>query len=82
MSKQSEAKAAQNYVAKPVPMTCATCRSLSKDPFYYDEAGGQCQGVNPKESSGETTYFSNLRCDIGGFAVKMRGTCDFYSPAA
>lgn len=60
MSKQSDAKEKQGYVAKAVPRTCSMCARFTKD-------------TETKSSVwvGETyTVDSNLRCSIGGFAVK------------
>lgn len=65
MSKQSEAKEAQGYVAKPVPSTCSNCKHYTSEiterigmwnKVYYDE--------------------SDRRCGLGGFAVKKQATCN------
>lgn len=66
MSKQSEAKEAQGYVAKPVPKTCANCQH-----FKSDNVLSYVGHFDGKE------YFkeSNLRCGLGGFAVKKMATC-------
>ena len=64
MSKQSEAKARQRYVEKPIQSVCSNCEHFrsNKEPF---------DGV-----FGEWTRESNLRCTLGGFAVKKTATCD------
>lgn len=64
MSKQSEAKKQQNYNPKPDPAQCANCTQ-----FKSDQVG--TEGWDKK------TYYQekNMRCGIGGFAVRKRGTC-------
>ena len=66
MSKQSDAKKAQNYIQKLDPKVCANCCNLQLDkiPANY----------NPR-----VIVEKNLRCGIGMFAVKKMGTCDFFS---
>ena len=77
MSKQSDAKAKQNYCAKPVPQTCANCKHLSQNFYHYDGEYGRVEGKNPDtEKYARPTYSDNLRCGIGGFAVKKSATCD------
>lgn len=65
MSKQSEVKAAQGYVAKPVPKTCANCHH-----FKYES--GLINTWMGKDYYKKT----NLRCGLGGFAVKKMATCN------
>lgn len=64
MSKQSEAKKIQNYNPKPTPAECSNCREFQKESTFTHEWFGK-------------KYYrdKNLRCGIGGFAVKKRGTC-------
>jgi hypothetical protein len=69
MSKQSEAKAAQGYVAKAVPRTCANCAKFLSDKVQKTSEWMKTTWVEEK----------NLRCGIGGFAVKKNGTCNLYS---
>lgn len=70
MSKQSEAKIDQGYEQKPVPRTCANCQH-----FKSDNVLSYVGHFDGKE------YFkeSNLRCGIGGFAVKKMATCNDFS---
>jgi hypothetical protein len=69
MSKQSEAKARQGYVSKAVLQVCRNCASFKFDSGFHNE---DLHGKRfPKEF--------NLRCEIGGFAVKKMGTCDEFS---
>lgn len=65
MSKQSEAKKAQNYISKSEPRVCSNCCNLQLDkaPARY----------NPR-----VIVCKKLRCSIGGFAVKKMGTCDLF----
>jgi len=64
MSKQSEAKIKQNYNPKPDPQQCANCKHFKSDTIGT-------VGWDKK------TYYQekNLRCGIGGFAIKKRGVC-------
>lgn len=64
MSKQSEAKRKQGYVPKAIPQTCMNCFHFKKDTEVRD---GYC---------GEYKEDKNLRCGLGGFAVKKMGTCN------
>ena len=69
MSKQSDAKAAQGYVAKAVPETCVNCCHLKMDLLQMEGAYGW-----------KWTRCANLRCGIGGFAVKKMATCKEWAP--
>ena len=62
MSKQSEAKEQQGYVAKPVVRRCGVCVH-----FKFDVKKGDYGPI-----------YSKLRCGIGGFAVKKNGICDLF----
>ncbi len=70
MSKQSEAKERQGYIQKPVPRTCANCKHYSSDMSSY-------LGWDKQE------YFreENIRCSIGGFAIKKMATCNEFELA-
>lgn len=65
MSKQSEAKAAQGYVdkIKQLPV-CMSCVHFALDTVAREDVFG-------------ATFMRerNLRCTLGGFAVKKMGTC-------
>lgn len=67
MSKQSEAKEKQGYTPKAVPRTCQNCSSFAFDMVQTKKA-----------TEWREAYFEdkNLRCEIGGFAVKKMGTCN------
>lgn len=65
MSSQSRAKSVQNYNAKAIPQTCANCANY-KSEFIVST-------WNP-----EYKQEKNLRCGIGGFAIKKMGTCDIF----
>ena len=74
MSKQSEAKARQNYCDKPIPkIICANCKYLVQDFYHYSQMG-RIEGKNPNANM--KTYSENLKCGIGGFAVKKTAVCD------
>lgn len=64
MSKQSEAKEAQGYVAKPAPKTCMNCQHFRSEIL-------QGYGFNRNY-----TKETNLRCGLGGFAVKKMAKCN------
>lgn len=73
MSAQSKAKESQGYVPKAVPSVCSNCRYFQAD--YVD--------VNEKFHKGDATslirpFFEhrNMRCGIGGFAIKKMGVCN------
>lgn len=66
MSKQSEAKEAQGYVAKPVPSTCSNCK-------HYQSKVEVLRGYfQPYEKESE------IKCGLGGFAVKKTATCNMF----
>lgn len=69
MSKQTEAKTKQGYVPKLTPQACMNCASFKFDMVPTNYPPGYAQ-----EKQG------NLRCAIGGFAVKKMGTCDEWKP--
>lgn len=61
MSKQSDAKTRQGYIPKAVPVVCGNCKHFSSL-------------IKPEGNYGYMGE-SELRCDLGGFAVKKMGTC-------
>ena len=67
MSKQSEAKQAQGYEQKPVIPVCMNCK-------HYQSKMHECPGI----WYGPYVTEKELRCGIGGFAVKKMGTCKLY----
>lgn len=71
MSKQSEAKAAQNWKRKPD--TCAGCAHFTCDR----------EEIRFSEFSSQTwTKEKNLRCSIGGFKTGKSSTCDRFEARA
>lgn len=68
MSKQSEAKERQGYQAKPVPATCVNCA-------YYASEFKQVKTRWGMPYTKET----NLRCGLGGFAIKKTATCNSFT---
>lgn len=65
MSKQSDAKDAQNY--RREPMCCKNCEYFSSD--LIDR--------KPKWATKYViTEEKNIRCMIGGFKVQKMGSCD------
>jgi hypothetical protein len=69
MSKQSEAKENQGYNPKPVLPICSNCKNYLSD---SKEEQGAFGGVWHKEI--------NIRCGIGGFAIKKQGNCKLHEP--
>lgn len=69
MSKQSEAKEKQGYIAKPVARVCANCAYYRSDVVEH-----------PPYYSWSKPYHEekNRRCDIGGFAVNKTATCNHW----
>jgi len=61
MSKQSDAKAEQNYTREL--KTCSNCKHFT----YETEKSGW---------NNSYTIEKNLRCGIGGFKVHKTATCD------
>ena len=66
MSKQSEAKANQGYTPKALPHTCCNCAHFKMDSETKTQFGQSW------------TTDTNLRCSIGGFAVKKMATCNLW----
>ena len=64
MSKQSEAKKNQGYNPKLIPPMCMNCDHYESD-------------MLPVSGFSVLSYLNekNIRCGIGGFAVKKMGTC-------
>ncbi len=79
MSKQSEAKAAQGYTT--AVSNCGNCAHMAKDLVLP-------AGMLKDNERGLTHYTieqhgveKNLRCGIGGFAIKKTATCKEHKPA-
>jgi len=81
MSKQSEAKIKQDYVAKAIPQTCQHCAFLNSKlelpRWMREHNNGHRQ--SPQYNVAEHGIMTDLRCEIGGFAVKKMGTCIEYA---
>lgn len=71
MSKQSEAKERQGYTPKPIPHVCGTCGNITSDLVEMTGYMGKPNGFVVEK---------NIRCGIGGFAVKKMATCDEWRP--
>lgn len=67
MSKQSEAKKSQGYEPKPIQRVCMNCK-------HYTSKYADVHNVWDKSYQVE----KELRCDLGGFAIKKMGTCKLY----
>ena len=61
MSKQQTAKEKQGYNPKPVFPMCSNCKHYS---------------MQPETTNWGYTRETNIRCGIGGFAIKKQGTCN------
>lgn len=64
MSKISVLKEELGYNPKPDPRVCKTCAHFKSDIVTKEAYGGKW------------TEEKNLRCGIGGFAVKKMASCD------
>ncbi|MPQ56380.1 hypothetical protein [Duganella sp. FT27W] len=86
MSKQSDAQAAQQYNPKPDPATCGNCKHFASEkklPAWMER--DNAEGRKPLAWSGdikrerytaeEDGVEKNLRCGLGGFAVKKMASC-------
>ena len=67
MSKQSEAKKKQDYVPSYEPNYCMHCKNFRSDI------------VQMKNDWVTWSEEKNVRCGIGGFAIKKKGTCMEFS---
>lgn len=80
MSKQSKAKESQGYRPKPSPRTCANCAAFRSDrllPYWMAERNRE---VGTKHFTLEQHGVEkNMRCGIGGFAVKKTATCNHFT---
>lgn len=65
MSKQSDAKALQNYTEKPFVKMCGNCKHFTFESVVSHTTWSG--NVYMKEM--------NLRCSIGGFKVKKTAVC-------
>ena len=68
MSKQSEAKKRQGYVAKPLSNRCRVCKNLKVTEIEKSGWGG-------------TWIKEKLRCGIGGFKVTPNAVCNEFIKA-
>lgn len=62
MSKVSEAKKAQNYYATPDRAICSTCKHYTSDQVV-------------SSWNNKVLLEKNIRCGVGGFAIKKKATC-------
>ena len=69
MSKVTEAKKEQGYVSNP--RSCGTCKRMRCDLVEAKRWDGKPGKIEKK----------NIRCEIGGFAVKVNSSCDKYEKA-
>ncbi len=68
MSKQSEAKKVQNYTPKASQAYCSNCQHYASDKEVKMNAWSKTEWIDEK----------NIRCGIGGFAIKKQGVCDLH----
>jgi hypothetical protein len=74
-SKQALAQEAQGYVAKAIPRVCGNCKHFTSEKV---DANADYAG-----HAWVTPYIvdKNMRCAIGGFAIKKMGTCNLHDAA-
>jgi hypothetical protein len=86
MTKQSDAKAAQCYVAKPVPSTCGNCAHLKSEMAlspWRELDNERAISFGKRLPWGDSDKFEkNLRCTLGSFATKKMATCNQFAPEA
>lgn len=72
MSKIQKIKDEHGYIAKLIPNTCGNCANRTFDNVQ----------VNAPTSWNPKGYWQekNVRCSIGGFAVKAQGSCNLWKP--
>ena len=80
MIKQSIAKAAQGYEPKPVSSTCGNCANFTSELrlsayCIHKNAKDVARGMKPAFTVENYGQERNLRCALGGFAVKKTATC-------
>jgi len=73
MSKQTDAKEKQGYVAKVIPMTCSNCT-------HCEPVMGERLAYIDPTCSAKGTHMAptqvGQKCGIGGFSVKKLGSCN------
>ena len=81
MSKQSDAKLAQNY--QPKGPTCAGCNNLQSEKVLLSWQITQNESLAKIKKADRWTLAEhgiekNIRCGIGWFAVRKQGCCDLW----
>ena len=77
ISKVEQKKQAQGYVAKYDAPICGNCPNMTSE----EEFPAWVKKQHPDLSDGDLfqkgylKYETNVRCGIGGFAVKKQGSC-------
>lgn len=64
MSKQSELKLLMDYKEKPVFPICSNCK-------HY-----QSEMITTNNFGKDWVQEKNIRCELGGFAIKKQATCN------
>lgn len=76
MSKQSEAKKTQMYNPKPIHRTCSNCAHFTSE---YRPVKWAAEQYGEEEAIRRgIVKETNMRCAIGGFAVKRGARCDIH----
>jgi hypothetical protein len=76
MSKQSEAKERQQYTPKLIPGVCGNCAQMTckkRLPAWMERDKKSWDGK--PFTVEEHGVVKDMRCGIGGFAVKKTGSC-------
>lgn len=84
MSKQNEAKEAQGYTL--FQSVCGNCKSYTSEmvlPAWMARRNAENVeiGREPEYKLSNHGVEKNMRCGIGGFAVKKNATCSLFSAA-
>ncbi len=75
MSKQSEAKERQQYTPKLIPGVCGNCEHMTCEKRLPDWMADENKARPGRYTVEQHGLIKDLRCGIGGFAVKKMGSC-------
>lgn len=82
MSKVNAAKTSQGYRIGKLPV-CGNCQHLKFDlelPKWMQEANEESSAKGTEKRYGEEYALpTNIKCSIGGFAVKKMASCNLFS---
>lgn len=80
LSKQAKAKEQQGYDSKPAARTCGKCKYFSAEKELPEWMVAANKGRVVRYTIEQHGREKNLRCAVGGFAVKKLATCSLFEP--